>query len=352
MVATSSSVGSGAAGAAIFADSESRKYRYFEPRAKRATHYEDVTVDVQPDPERYLIQDWIIAFPDGRGAYEKNFTKAQSSNWHAFRAPDQEWERTHYQRQSRIEVMVQAVISNGRKSGAQMAFDAAWGKVLQRHLGAWKHAEFGLGTSLMQAQRYGYTQMINNATLTNSSYKLRLSQDITLYLAEIGMDIKGWDDEAGKAAWLEDPIWQGTREAIETIMGATDYLEQYFATNLVFEPLVGELFRSGFLMQASAPNHDFMTPSVIAAAEGDYERNLANTIDLIYLLANDEVHGAANRTLFQSWVMKHAKLADNAAKQLQPIWSMAHSKPVSFEEARAVSEERFRKILGELNLSR
>ena len=352
MVATSSSVGSGAAGAAIFADSESRKYRYFEPRAKRATHYEDVTVDVQPDPERYLIQNWIIAFPNGKGAYEKDNTQAKSSNWHAFRAPDQEWERTHYQRQSRIEVMVQAVINNGRKAGAPLAFDAAWVKVLQKHLGAWKHAEFGLGTSLMQAQRYGYTQMINNATLTNSSYKLRLAQDITLYLAEIGMDIKGWDDEAGKKAWMEDPIWQGTREAIETIMGATDYLEQYFATNLVFEPLVGELFRSGFLMRVAAHNNDFMTPSVIAAAEGDYERNLANTIDLIYLLANDEKFGAQNRTLFQSWVMKYAALADKAAKNLQPIWSQAHSKPVSFEEARAVSEERFAKILGELNLSR
>jgi propane monooxygenase small subunit len=352
MVATSSSVGSGAAGAAIFADSESRKYRYFEPRAKRATHYEDVTVDVQPDPERYLIQDWIIAFPDGKGAYEKGSTQAKSSDWHAFRAPDQEWERTHYQRQSRIEVMVQAVIANGRKSGAQHAFDAAWSKTLQRHLGAWKHAEFGLGTSLMQAQRYGYTQMINNATLTNSSYKLRLAQDITLYLAEIGMDIAGWDDEAGKTAWLEEPMWQGTREAIETIMGATDYLEQYFATNLVFEPLVGELFRSGFLMQFGAANNDFMTPSVIAAAEGDYERNLANTIDLIWLLANDETFGKQNRALFQGWVIKHAALADNAAKLLQPIWSMPHSKPVSFEEARAVSEERFAKILGELNLSR
>ena len=352
MVATSSSVGSGAAGAAIFSDSESRKYRYFEPRAKRATHYEDVTVDVQPDPERYLKQDWIIAFPNGKGAYYKDATKALSSNWHAFRAPDQEWERTHYQRQSRIEVMVQAVINNGRKSGAPLAFDAAWLKVLQRHLGAWKHAEFGLGKALMQAQRYGYTQMINNATLTNSSYKLRLSQDITLYLAEIGMDLKGWDDEAGKAAWMDDAIWQGTREAIETIMGSDDYLEQYFATNLVFEPLVGELFRSGFLMQAGAPNHDFMTPSVIAAAEGDYERNLANTIDLVYLLANDEKHGAHNRALFQTWVMKHAALADKAAKSLQPIWSQPHSKPVSFEEARAVSEERFGKILAELNLSR
>lgn len=352
MVATSSSVGSGAAGAAIFADSESRRYRYFEPRAKRATHYEDVTVDVQPDPERYLIQDWIISFPDGRGAYQKDSTKAKSSDWHAFRAPDQEWERTHYQRQSRIEVMVQAVIANGRKSGAHLVFDATWGKTLQKHLGAWKHAEFGLGCALMQAQRGGYTQMINNATLTNSSYKLRLSQDITLYLAEIGMDITGWDDEAGKTAWLEDPMWQGAREAVETIMGCTDYLEQYFAINLVFEPLVGELFRSGFLMQFGAANNDFMTPSVIAAAEGDYERNLANAIDLIWLLANDETFGAQNRTLFQSWVKKHGALADKAARQLQPIWSKPHSKPISFEEARAVSEERFAKILGEVSLSR
>ena len=95
-----------------------------------------------------------------------------------------------------------------------------------------------------------------------------------------------------------------------------------------------------------------MTPSVIAAAEGDYERNLANTIDLIWLLANDEVFGPQNRALFQGWVIKHAALADRAAKLLQPIWSKPHSKPVSFEEARAVSEERFAKILGELNLSR
>ena len=78
------SVVSGAAGAAVFPDSDSRRYRYFEPRSKRATHYEDVTVDVQPDPERYLLQDWIISFPNGKGAYTKDNTAALSSNWHAF----------------------------------------------------------------------------------------------------------------------------------------------------------------------------------------------------------------------------------------------------------------------------
>jgi propane 2-monooxygenase small subunit len=352
MPALSSSVGSGAAGAAVFAGSASRRYNYFEPRGKRATHYEDVTVDVQPDPERYLVQDWIIAFADGKGAYVKDNTRARSSNWHAFRAPDQEWERTHYQRQAKIETMVQSVVANARKSGAPAAFDKVWTHILQTHLGAWKHVEFGLGTALMQAQRYGYTQMINNATLTNSSYKMRLAQDITLYLAEIGMDIPGWDDELGKKTWLEDPVWQPTRLAVETIMGAEDYLEQYFAINIVFEPLVGELFRSGFLMQAAAANSDFVTPPVISAAEADYERNLANAIDLVYLLAHDATHGPTNRELFQAWISKHGELADKAAAALQPVWSQPHSKPVSFEDARSVSHERIGQILGELGLSR
>ena len=350
MATNPAEVKSGAAGAAQFADSDSRKYRYFEPRGKRATHYEDMTVDVQPDPERYLMQDWIISFPDGKGAYVKEFTAAKSDNWHAFRAPDQEWERTHYQRQSTIEGMIQNVVQNARRAGAPKAFDAAWVKVLQNHLGAWKHAEFGLGTSLMQAQRYGYTQMINNAVLTNSSYKLRFAQDLTLYLAEIGMDIDGFDDDAGKKAWMENDVWTPTRKAVETIMGSEDYLEQYFATNICFEPLVGELFRSGFIMQASASNRDFVTPAVVSAAEADFDRNLANCVDLVYLLVNDEKHGKANKKLFDGWLKKHVALARDAANSLQPIWSQPHGKPIQFTDAQAQSEDRLKTITSQLGL--
>ena len=341
---------SGAAGAAQFADSDSRKFRYFEPKGRRATHYEDLTVDVQPDPDRYLMQDWIISFPDGKGAYVKEWTAARSSDWHAFRAPDQEWERTHYQRQSTIEGMIQNVIQNARRSKAPAAFDAAWVKVLQKHLGAWKHAEFGLGTSTMQAQRYGFTQMINNAILTNSSYKLRFAQDLPLYLAEIGMDIESFDDEAGKTAWLEDPIWQPTREAVETIMGSEDYLEQYFATNIVFEPLVGELFRSGFIMRSAASNRDFVTPAVVSAAEADYERNLANAVDLFHMLLNDAAHAAHNKAVFEGWLETHGRLARAAGKSLQPIWSEPHSKPIQFVDAEAQADDRLRSIASELGL--
>ena len=181
MSATQEPVKSGAAGAAVFAGSDSRKYNYYDPKGRKATHYEDMTVDVQPDPKRYLLQDWIISFADGTPTYYEGWTQLKSSDWHKYRAVDQEWERTHYQRQSTIVGMLKNVIENGRRSAAPARFDRAWVKVLQDHLGAYKHAEFGLGTSTMQAQRYGYTQMINNAILTNSSYKLRFAQDLTLY---------------------------------------------------------------------------------------------------------------------------------------------------------------------------
>ena len=237
----------------------------------------------------------------------------------------------------------------------RQAFDTAWVKILQKHLGAWKHAEFGLGTSLMQAQRYGYTQMINNATLTNSSYKLRLAQDITLYLAEIGMDIDG----LGRRGRQEAPGWRtrsGRAPARRSrpSWAATDYLEQYFATNLVFEPLVGELFRSGFLMQVAAANDDFITPSVISAAEADYERNLANTIDLD--LPAGQRRGARRRTTAscsRAGSTKHGALADKAAAGLQPIWSQPHSKPrlASTTRAADIRTSGCGKILGELGLT-
>jgi propane monooxygenase small subunit len=341
---------SGAAGAAQFVGSDSHHYNYFEPKGRKATHYEDMTVDVQPDPKRYLLQDWIINFADGTPTYYEGWTKARSSDWHKFRAVDQEWERTHYQRQSTIVGMLTTVIANGRRSGAVQRFDKAWVKVLQDHLGAYKHVEFGLGTSMMQAQRYGYTQMVNNAILTNSSYKLRFAQDLTLYLGELALDIDGFDLEAGKKHWLEDPVWQGTRRALETIMGASDYLEQYFATNVIFEPLVGELFRSGFAMQMAAAQNDYMTPAVVSAAEGDYERNLANTVELFSMLTQDQVHGETNRQLFLGWAQTHGKLAMEAANLLQPVWSLPRVKVAQFNDAFDLAKNRLRAITAEIGI--
>ena len=345
-------VNSGAAGAAKFSGSDSRKFNYYAPKGRKASHYEDMTLDVQPDPKRHLLQGWILSFPDGSTTYSENWTAAKSSDWHVFRAVDEEWERTHYKRQSTIEGMIAQAVENGRRSGAATRFNKAWVKVLEKHVGAFKHAEFGLSCSLTQAQRYGYTQMINSAILTNASYKIRFAQDLTLYLSDIGLDIPGgFDAEIGKTHWMEDPMWQPTRQLVETIGGSQDYLEQWFTTNIVYEPMLGELFRSGFIMQAAASQNDFITPTVVSSAEGDYQRNLANTIELLHMLVKDKEHGAHNIALFNSWLQTHGDMAVTAAKQLQPIWSLPTVKVAQFTEAYSAAIGRLRNIVSQLGLT-
>jgi propane 2-monooxygenase small subunit len=339
---------SAAAGSKTFAGSDSRRYNYFEPKGRKATLYEDVTVDVQPDPSRYLIQDWIISFADGTPTYSPTRTRIKSSDWHKYRAPDQEWERNHYQRQSQAVSAVKLVVDNSRRNGIIKRFDKSWVGVLQNHVGALKHAEYGLGTVYMYAQRDGMSQMINTSILTNSSYKLRFAQDLTIYLAELGLDLPTLDLDAGKEHWLNDPIWQGARKASEEILAAEDYLEQYFAGNLLFEPLVNELVRSGLIMQFAAAHGDFVTPSIVAIAEGDYERNLANTVELFHIFLHDPKEAEHNQKIVQGWLAKYLPLCTEAANLLQPIWSQPRVKVGSFGDAYAAARIRVEAILGQI----
>src|SRR5918995_3288008 len=57
------------AGARDFPDSNNRRFTYYTPQKRKQSHYEDVTVEVQPDPRHYLSQGWLYGFADGRGGY-------------------------------------------------------------------------------------------------------------------------------------------------------------------------------------------------------------------------------------------------------------------------------------------
>lgn len=341
--------GGAARGAKEFPGWDSRKFNYYQPKGRRATLYEDVTVDVLPDPSRHLLQGWILEFADGMQAYDSRRTKLKSSDWHAYRAPDQEWERNHYQRQNDVETMIKQVVERARLSKAPQRFDKMWRTMLQDHLGALKHAEYGLGRAMMSAQRDGVTQMINNSLLTNAAYKLRLSQDLVLYLAEIAQDID-IDLDAGKKHWVEDPAWQGTRKLIETILSHPDYLEQYFAVNIVCEPLVTELLRSGLFMQFAAAHGDFVTPAVLSAAETDYDRNQADAVELFNVLANDEKHQSENKKTMQKWLKTYVPLAHEASQQLQPLWSQPRVKRIQFADIYEEGKQRLTTALEEINV--
>jgi propane monooxygenase small subunit len=214
------------------------------------------------------------------------------------------------------------------------------------------HVDHGLGLYLFaNANRRAPTNMHNNAISVNSMHRIRAAQDLALYNLTLTEEVEGFDGTAHLSTWNEDPAWQGVRETAEQLTGIWDWGEAIFAANIVFEPLVGELFRSNLVQQAAPANGDFVTPTLIGAEEFDFsERDLRYTKPLFHLLINDKEFADHNKALLQKWLEDWVPRCIAAARALQPLWSQPDAKPIRFEDGLDRVKSRFAGILSELGL--
>jgi propane 2-monooxygenase small subunit len=159
------------AGAREFPDSgaSARRYNYFTPAKRKQTHYEDVTVEVQPDPRHYLSQGWIYGFANGETGYPLYWTKLKAwgvdepepqrgagsggmhvqnwpaHGWHEFRDPNEEWEQTLYRYNANVVRQLTQNVENARNFKAFDLWATNWVRFVERHVGAWMHIEHILG---------------------------------------------------------------------------------------------------------------------------------------------------------------------------------------------------------------
>ncbi|MQA11226.1 MAG: toluene hydroxylase [Pseudonocardiaceae bacterium] len=363
------------AGAKVFPDSELRRFNYFTPQKRKQSHYEDVTVEVQPDPRHYLSQGWLYAFADGRGGYPLEWTvlKAWGSDrpepvrsagsggsgyewpahgWHEFRDPNEEWELTLYRYNANVVRQLNQNVDAARQAKAFEQWNPNWVRFVAQHVGAWMHVNHGLGLYLFaNANRRAPTNMHNNAISVNSMHRIRAAQDLALYNLTLSEEIDGFDGTEHLQVWNSDPAWQGVRETAEQLTTIDDWCEAVFAANVVFEPLLGELFRSNLVQQAAPANGDFVTPTLVGAEEFDYsERDLRYTRAMFELLVNDKEFAEHNKTTLQQWLRTWVPRCITAARTLQPLWSQPDAKPPRFEDGLDRAKSRFVGILSDLGL--
>ena len=186
--------------------------------------------------------------------------------WHEFRDPNEEWELTLYRNNANVVRQINQNIETARETKAFEQWNPNWVTFVERNVGAWMHVEHGLGLYLFaNAQRRAPTNMHNNAISVNSMHRIRFAQDLALYNLTLSEEIEAFDGAAHVETWNNDPAWQGVRRVSEELTGIDDWAEAIFAANVVFEPLIGELFRSQLVQQAAPGNGDFVTPTVVGA---------------------------------------------------------------------------------------
>jgi len=142
------------------------------------------------------------------------------------------------------------------------------------------------------------------------------------------------------------------RQVAEQMTAIDDWGEAIFAANIVFEPLVGELFRSQLVQQAAPGNGDFVTPTVVGAGEWDYaSRDLRYTKVMFDLLTHDKEFADHNKQLLSTWLSTWVPRCLVAARQLSPLWSQPDVKPPRFEDGLDRAKNRFTGILDDLDLT-
>jgi propane monooxygenase small subunit len=248
---------------------------------------------------------------------------------------------------------VQQNVDNARAAKSFEQWSRNWVKFVEHNVGAWMHVEHVLGLYVFAAcNRSGPTNMHNTAIAVNSMHKIRFAQDLALYNLTLSEEIDDFDGTDHLDAWNNDPVWQGVRGVVEALTAVQDdWGESMFATNIVFEPLVGELFRSGLVMQAASGHGDFVTPTVVGVGENDYsQRDLRWSTACFAPLTEDREFAQHNKDLMAGWMATWVPRCLEAARTLQPIWSQADAKPPRFEDSLDAAKHRFAGIVTDLGL--
>ena len=249
---------------------------------------------------------------------------------------------------------VELCLKNAKRAHAYDGWNSSWLTFLERNVGAWMHAENGLALHVFTSiQRSGPTNMINTAVAVNAAHKMRFAQDLALFNLDLSeaTGLRGVSTAARTVrSGSRRPEWQPTREVVERLTAVGDWCELLFATNIVFEQLVGSLFRSELVMQIAARNGDYITPTIVGTGEHDYDRDLDYTRNLFRLLTRDPEYGEANKALFSDWLAIWVPRCLDAAYALQPIWSTPADKSVTFASSLDAAKEKFRSVLESIEL--
>jgi hypothetical protein len=298
-----------------------RSFAWFTPKRRRASLYEDVTIDSQPSIHRHVDRDWPLHFEDGRGLWWPESTRLRSEDWYAFRDPGELWERNYYQQGTEHERLVEGAVSGALRERTLEDFTPEWVDFLRAQLQVPAFVEHGLWLALASAGRDCLSDSVAHCVVLDAAMKQRQAQAIVLYGLDLESHFGDFPVDRARQSFLRDAHWQPARSYVERLRATPDWGERIVAANVCFEPLVGVLLRRELLMRAPKWGGDTLTSAVGHVAQLEWAWIHDWTAELMRFVLADSEHGAANRDVLASWIADWLPRAHAAADALEPVFA-------------------------------
>jgi propane 2-monooxygenase small subunit len=193
-------------------DDAERQFSWFTPVKRRASVYEDVTLDTQPSPNRHMDRGWSLSFDGLHGVWHDDSTRLEATDWHDFRDPGQWWERTFYQVGSQYERQIDGAVRQANVDGLFADFDPAWTEFLRSNLQVPAFVQHGLWLAIASAGRDTLSDTLTHAVVMQAALKQRFAQSIILYALDLEPHLGPMPMATARERWLDHPAWQLTRD--------------------------------------------------------------------------------------------------------------------------------------------
>lgn len=200
---------------------------------KPASRYQEATFDLQPEVNFHYRPLWQPQYE----LYDKARTAIRMNDWYAFKDPRQYYYGAYTiaraRQQDTMEKNIEFVTRRALLSGLPDEQKERVASIMV----PLRHVEWAANTNNCFVTAYGWGTAITQATMYHSMDRLGLAQ----YLSRIGLVLDGNLGSslvAGKAAWLDAPMWQPLRRLVEDLMVVQDWFETFTAQNAVLDGLL------------------------------------------------------------------------------------------------------------------
>lgn len=307
-------------------------FRYFKPAKRRATQYEEVTLHTQWSPKNYAVLGWFNRSTyDGRPMWSDDATRLQASDWWGYRDPAQQWNRSYVDSQAKQEQAIELAIEGAKRDDRFAEITPLWrNEILAKYYAAYRYAEYGYFLCYSYMQREAPSDVVANTFIIQGIDKDRHAQAISLYGMDLEEAIPGFSDAEAQSVWMNDPMYQPSREYVERLLACRDWGEITVATNLLWEPLVAMLFTREFLGRFAPRHGDPVTWVILETVAVDRRKAIEATAELARFLIADQPD---NRVVIQEWLNHWGPLAARAAQAFAPLFERTEERPTTFATA-------------------
>lgn len=331
--------------------SSRRTSAWYTPAERFPTEYEDLTVHQQSSPLHHAFQGWPVRFDDGRDPLSESSTQVRSSDWYAYRDPNQTTQRQYVERANAVELALEQTTAGARAAGLLREIDARWIECLEQHLMTYPFVAHGLFLAFCHAGREALSDTLTFSIVFRAADHLRHLQDLVHYSFALADALPAFSDQDADEMWKHAPAWQGARRAVEHLVACRDWMEIIVAANLCVEPIFARLVEIEYFSRFASAHGDTVTPAIMATWAAEAMRTERWTSALIERLLDDTRHGARNREIIRHWLGVWDAHALGAADAFAPVFEQAAVRPVRFADARGRVLARRTALLDDLGLA-